>query len=367
VRDNGHRTESVLSGSPHDDGRRGPLPFLAPLAIDRDRRQLVCLLFTRLTQQYLLHYIMSTEAEPSKEGFYRSFKISFDNLQDAISKLPNTTAAERNATIDKHLESIAELSQSLKDIAALLPAYDQRFYGDQIKTLETQLRKARSEGGGTKKFSFKKREKPVASETSSPASSGPSLDGKASTISPEPDQRTEEQKSQSIPVTLTYPQPVRATASADTLIISLLDASYAVFPPGSSASSGTITMINDSVVDLSARTMTAPLATLIVKNVNASLIVCGRVSGPLHISNLNRSVIVTSCQQFRLHDATDVDVYIHCASRPIIENCKNVRFAPLPPYYVCLSLQFHVVFFLLTQFLGNARYFSIGKSLGPDR
>lgn len=31
-----------------------------------------------------------------------------------------------------------------------------------------------------------------------------------------------------------------------------------------------------------------------------------------------------------MHGARDVTVYLHCGSRPIIEDCSAVRFAPLP-------------------------------------
>jgi hypothetical protein len=31
-----------------------------------------------------------------------------------------------------------------------------------------------------------------------------------------------------------------------------------------------------------------------------------------------------------MHDCVDVDVYLWCGSRPIIEDCRGVRFAPLP-------------------------------------
>ena len=31
-----------------------------------------------------------------------------------------------------------------------------------------------------------------------------------------------------------------------------------------------------------------------------------------------------------MHGAKNVDVYLHCGSRPIIEDCEGVRFAPLP-------------------------------------
>jgi hypothetical protein len=31
-----------------------------------------------------------------------------------------------------------------------------------------------------------------------------------------------------------------------------------------------------------------------------------------------------------MHGSKDVDIYLHSASRPIIEDCERVRFAPMP-------------------------------------
>lgn len=38
-------------------------------------------------------------------------------------------------------------------------------------------------------------------------------------------------------------------------------------------------------------------------------------------------------RQFRMHGSKNVDVYLHAASRPIIEDCENIRFAPLPDIF----------------------------------
>jgi hypothetical protein len=45
---------------------------------------------------------------------------------------------------------------------------------------------------------------------------------------------------------------------------------------------------------------------------------------------VRESKLYVSTRQFRMHGARNVDVYLHCASRPIIEDCEGVRFAPLP-------------------------------------
>ncbi|KAK8156601.1 tubulin binding cofactor C-domain-containing protein [Phyllosticta citrichinensis] len=78
----------------------------------------------------------------------------------------------------------------------------------------------------------------------------------------------------------------------------------------------------------------APFAALTLKNIKSSLIVCGRVSGAIHLTNLAHSVVVvSSTRQFRMHECRDVTVYLACASRPIIEDCVGVRFAPCPSIY----------------------------------
>lgn len=66
-----------------------------------------------------------------------------------------------------------------------------------------------------------------------------------------------------------------------------------------------------------------------VKNVDASLLLLGEaVNGPIHLTGVRDSVLVFACRQFRMHDARNVDVYLRCTSRPIIEDCEDIRFHP---------------------------------------
>lgn len=77
-----------------------------------------------------------------------------------------------------------------------------------------------------------------------------------------------------------------------------------------------------------------PYASLTVKNIEESLLICGQVNGPAHITGMDHSVIVVSCRQFRMHNCKDVDVYLSCSSNPIIEDCSNIRFTRIPKAYV---------------------------------
>lgn len=100
--------------------------------------------------------------------------------------------------------------------------------------------------------------------------------------------------------------------------------------------SGSLTKLNGCIVDMSVPTATggAPFAGLALKNIKNSLIVAGHVAGAAHITAVEDSILVVVSRQVRMHDCKNVDIYLHCGSRPIIENCSNVRFAPIPECYV---------------------------------
>ena len=100
-------------------------------------------------------------------------------------------------------------------------------------------------------------------------------------------------------------------------------------------SSGSLTNIRGCIVDMSIPTATGqPFAGLSIKNVKQSLLICGNVSGAAHITAVDQSVLVVATRQFRMHECRDCIVYLRAISQPIIEDCHNVQFAPLPDTYV---------------------------------
>lgn len=103
---------------------------------------------------------------------------------------------------------------------------------------------------------------------------------------------------------------------------------------------GSLTDLTGCVVDMSVPTTVsgAGFPGLAIRNISGCLIVAGRVTGPVHITGVKNSVIVVSARQVRIHECTNVDIYLHCGSHPIIEDCTDMRFAPLPECYVRLPL-----------------------------
>jgi len=116
---------------------------------------------------------------------------------------------------------------------------------------------------------------------------------------------------------------------------------HVILPSSASraTSSGAITRMTRCIVDMSIPTADgAPFAGLQLKNIKDSLIIAGHVAGAAHITGVENSIIVVASRQVRMHDCKDVDIYLHCASRPIIEDCSNIRFCPIPTCYILPSM-----------------------------
>lgn len=96
-----------------------------------------------------------------------------------------------------------------------------------------------------------------------------------------------------------------------------------------------LTQLARCVVDLSVPSNNgAPFAGLTVKGIRQCLLVCGNVDGAAHITDVQDSAMVVISRQFRMHDCKNVDVYLSCSSRPIIENCHGIHLARIPDTYV---------------------------------
>lgn len=100
-------------------------------------------------------------------------------------------------------------------------------------------------------------------------------------------------------------------------------------------SSAQITETSSCIVNLAARLdRDAPLANVQISRARQSLFLCGSVRGPVFTSNSSDCVVVTTCGQLRLHQCKNCVVYLYCSSKPVIEGCTGIKFAPLPDYFV---------------------------------
>ncbi|KAF2707429.1 tubulin binding cofactor C [Pleomassaria siparia CBS 279.74] len=302
-----------------------------------------------------------------KERFFRYFQHEVTALQEQMEHLNNTsfTGGERNDAVDHCLAGIERLSHEVKDASGYIPAYDQRTYGKAIKALNEKLQGIRNTFAPPKKFQFKtQRKNPSAislsdaaelaqqnkllvpgynSDTSNSTSFAPTpLDKLSPTEEKREQDLLENNNVQGIQQDSESASTIRKPSFSDASSVTISNHSrlHIILPASAShaTSSGIVSNLRHCVVDLSPPTSSGGFATLALKNIKDSLIVCGSVNGPIHITGVENSVIVTSCRQYRMHGSKNVDVYLHCSSRPIIEDCGEIRFAKLPEAYTTPEL-----------------------------
>lgn len=104
-------------------------------------------------------------------------------------------------------------------------------------------------------------------------------------------------------------------------------------------SSGSLQNMRNCVVDMSEPAAgKASFANLAIREVDRCLVVAGNVNGPAHITGVRESVLVVSARQVRIHECRNVRMYLYCSSRPIIEDCEGMKFAPIPASHVRITL-----------------------------
>lgn len=325
------------------------------------------------------------------DRFFRYFQNETLALQDKIDRVSSTATVggEQADAIDHCLAAIVRLSREVNDASGYLPAYDQRAYGEAIKTLNERLHKVRMMAAPKQRFQFKRAfknlginpdESSVKDEEETHTGKGlqPGLD-RATQESTEDPSSEKKGDSKTLDITAAINSGVTISNRYGAHIVWSRSSADTVH-----GAAAVISDLRNSVVDLSAPTeeekdsplppplsTTAPsqknhppqsrkeqqqqqnggsnqdsesstqtdsctghpLASLTVRDVHNSLLVLGHVDGPVHVSSANGCVFVVAARQLRLHGCQNCDVYTHVTSRPVIENCQDIRFAPLPQSY----------------------------------
>ena len=198
------------------------------------------------------------------------------------------------------------------------------------------LQEARTTTAPKRRFAFKK------PELSAPtAHLGPSESSTAVGWPLKSDKPTDETNgSPSQPVSQQL-LPQMSKAHAGLRLSQLRTAHYVLAPPIiDRASTASLEDLQESFIDMSMPGLQEDsFAALMVHHVQECLVICGNIAGSAHMTDVSNSTVVISARQIRLHDCNDVVLYLQCSSRPIIEDCKDIRFAPLPRIFEVLSPQ----------------------------
>ncbi|KAI1363656.1 tubulin binding cofactor C-domain-containing protein [Xylaria arbuscula] len=294
-------------------------------------------------------------ADP-KEKFFRHFQAEVTLIQDEIDSLATVSsiAGERQTGIDKVLAGISRLSNEVMDANDFIPSYDQRAYSQAIKALTEKLNVTTGKNGPKSRFQFKSRNtNATVAQSPDPRMYRPGgsdgsqdVDNTGSKVV-EAETRDAVGTLPAISNVKNYNEEISRSdkeggvrkpsfSTAKNIAISDHTGLHIMLPSTASraTSSGSLTNLSRCIVDMVVPTSTGtPFAGLVLKNIKHSLIIAGHVAGPAHITGIEDSIIVVAARQVRMHDCKNVQVYLHCASHPIIEDCSQVTFAPLPSFY----------------------------------
>ncbi|KAI1150011.1 tubulin-specific chaperone C [Nemania diffusa] len=297
--------------------------------------------------------LTSPQMADPKEKFFRHFQAEIILIQDEIDSLATMSAigGERQTGIDKVLAGISRLSNEVMDASDFVPSYDQRAYSQAMKALTDKLNATTGKFAPKSRFQFKSRNT-GATAAQSPATRDLRIPrprdspGDSSQAVVEAEASDAVGTLPSISGAKNYNDELARGSSgvrkpsfstAPNIAISEHEGLHIMLPMTASraTSSGTLTDLTRCIVDMAVPTSAgAPFAGLALKNIRSSLVVAGHVAGPAHITGVQDSVVVVAARQVRMHDCRNVQVYLHCASHPIIEDCSQVAFAPLPTYYM---------------------------------
>ena len=285
-------------------------------------------------------------------------------LQQQIDRLASTSlvGAERVDATEHCLAGVARLSNEVNEATPSLPAHNQRTYSESVKSLKTRLNDVRAMSQPKPKFSFKSRPKNNSATSLTDAAelakksrlqlsgdrpgndlSSTTQSSRSETPAANGDDTGEANEEEQYPALRDMQEAASirkpSFSKAQSVTISNHSNLHIILPSSAAhaTTSGTLSKLKRCVVDMSVPTAHGqPFAGLSVKNITQSLVVCGRVSGPIHITGMEAVVLVVSCRQFRMHDCKNCDVYLFSTSKPIIEHCSGIRFAPIPPCHVRL-------------------------------
>ncbi|KAM5462819.1 hypothetical protein MauCBS54593_007800 [Microsporum audouinii] len=271
----------------------------------------------------------------TNDRFFRYFQEEVAKLQESISLLPTTplVGGEQVTAADYCLAGISLLSDEVKDASSYIPSYDQRVYSETIKSLQEKLAETKAAIAPRKRFAFKKsrRTPPVRG----------SAESTEDTLSPSPApaadiSETDDSNGPTPPDDATMREQQSTPDEPSVVSFNYIRDAHIVLPTSAPVrnASAAISNIQHCVVDMSSiPEIGRSFANFVIKYACESLLICGKVDGAAHLTGITDSVIVVTCQQFRMHDCANVDVYLSCASKPIIEDCVAIRFSPLPESY----------------------------------
>ncbi|GAU19112.1 hypothetical protein TSUD_79350 [Trifolium subterraneum] len=253
----------------------------------------------------------TNSTEPSTEST-SSFLTRFSQLKSSIeshlseSQSISSDPSQLKPHFDKISESISDLEKLVAQSSYFLPSYDVRSSLKTVSDLKRNLENLSSELIPKKKFSFKNKASKKERDSVIPESKPES---KPSIVSV----RDSVQSS-----FVVRDSPGFRNKTGEVLIGEFSESEVGEF---------TISDLDSCEVRI-----IGCVRALFIHRLKNCRVYVGPVTGSILIEEVEGCVFVIASHQIRIHHAKGSDFYLRVRSRPIVEDCNGVRFAPY-----CLS------------------------------
>ncbi|KAF9538788.1 hypothetical protein EC957_006210 [Mortierella hygrophila] len=222
----------------------------------------------------------------------KDFRATFDpekqSIEVALAGLDKVPKDELQANIDSIVQRINALEKTA------------------IKSMSEKLAQLRVRLVPKAKFSFKSRKTagttPPPASTLKPAAS-PKPTGSTPTIDQSQFLKFEDRTGEHLFIGSLSVSETESRTAKDVALTNLTDC--------------TINLVHD-----------IPLSAIHVKNLKRCTLVFPPVSGSILLHDCEGCTLIGACHQSRMHTSTNMNIYIHVTSEPIIEDCTDMRFAP---------------------------------------
>ncbi|XP_025201998.1 tubulin-specific chaperone C [Melanaphis sacchari] len=238
----------------------------------------------------------ATAEEPinQKSSFDLSFKTKSKEINDMLIDIENKSIKTDN--FHDILQKINELQELLNDSKTFLPAYNMKKCSDEIKDITKRYEQLHVKLQPKKKFTFGKQ--PTRQPTT------PEAKAKA------------EEKFEPISEPKVYKEDCGFKNRSDENHLILKEDESFMKDVALDTLTNCIVLICGTPSTVRATSLT-----------QCHVYVCATTS--IFIENCKDSVFICASQQLRIHDTFDTSFYIYVTSSAIIENSKQLQFAPL--------------------------------------
>lgn len=246
----------------------------------------------------------SSSATESTASFLSKFSDSKRLIESQLSessKLATTDTTRLKSHLADISSSISALEQLVAENSYLLPSYELRSSLKTVSELKQSLDSLNAELVPKKKFSFKNK------STNKTSVSGPK---ETEIAKPEPPK----------PTLVIRDLPGIGNKENEILAKNFRDSEAGEF---------TLSDLDSCEVRL-----IGCVSVLFINRLTNCKVYAGPVIGSILIEEVENCVFVLASHQIRIHYAKGSDFYLRVRSRPIIEDCGGVRFAPY-----CLSYE----------------------------